>query len=143
VKPLPQMLRRQRAVEATEARFGGKSINWRGGPTCVHMARFHIRKMGRRVPAMPTIRSMAGAKRALTARGWANVCEMLDGIGLERIAPAFLRLGDLVVIGSEDGLGSIFISTGEAMFIGWPDEVAELARVEVVNPDGLLGAWRV
>lgn len=142
-KPLPEMLRRQQAVAATEGRFGGKAFDWRKGATCVHLARFHLRKMGRKVPALPSVRSMLGAKRALTQRGWSDVADLLDGIGLERIAPAFLRLGDLVVLGSEDELGSIFVSTGESMFIGWADEIGPLARVEVFNPDGLRGAWRV
>lgn len=142
-KGKPEMLRRQQAVLATETKYGGRDFDWKRKATCLHLASFHLRRMGRRPPALPQVGSLLAARRELAKRGWANVAEMLDGLGLARIAPAFLRLGDLVVIGSDDGLGSIFVSTGESMFIGWADELAPLARIDVFAPDNLLGAWRI
>lgn len=142
-KKVREMARREQAVKATEAKYGGRAFDWKGKATCLHLTSFHLRRMGKRPPPLPQVGSPLAARRELAKRGWANVAEMLDGIGLQRIAPAFLRLGDLVVLASEDGLGSIFISTGERHFIGWADELAPLARIDVFNPDGLLGAWRI
>lgn len=139
----PEMLRRQEAVLATRAKYGPRTFAWKPKATCLHMTNFHLRKMGRKPPKLPQIGSLLAAKRELAKRGWANVADMLDGIGLERIAPAFLRLGDLVATESDDGLGAIFIASGESKFIGWSTDLPEMAVIDVFNPDGLLGAWRV
>ena len=150
-KKVREMARREQAVKATEAKYGGRAFDWKGKATCLHLTSFHLRRMGKRPPPLPQVGSPLAARRELAKRGWANVAEMLDGIGLQRIAPAFLRLGDLVVIAGDTdedgepvmGLGAIFVSTGERHFIGWADELAPLARIDVFNPDGLLGAWRI
>lgn len=139
----PEMLRRQEAVAATRAKYGAREFDWKSKATCLHMARFHLVKMGRKPPRLPQVGSLLAARKALNARGWGNVADMLDAIGLERIPPAFLRLGDLVATGSDDELGSIFVSSGESKFIGWTTEMPAMAVVDVFNPDGLLGAWRV
>lgn len=142
-RKLPEMLRRQQAVEATKAKYQRREFAWKPKATCLHMANFHLRRMGRKPPKLPQIGSLLAAKRELAKRGWGTVADMLDGIGLERIAPAFLRLGDFVAISSDDGLGSIFISTGEHTIMGWATDIPLLAVVDVTDPDALLGAWRV
>lgn len=142
-RPLPEMIKRQRAVLATQGKYQRRAFDWKTKATCLHLANFHLRRMGRKPPRMPQIGSLLAAKRALKARGWGNVADMLDGIGLARIAPAQLRLGDLIATASDDGLGSIYIATGESTFIGWTVDVPELAVIDVFNPDDLLGAWRV
>ncbi len=142
-RKMPEMLRRQQAVLATEANYAGRAFDWKAQATCLHLASFHLRRMGKRPPALPRVGSLLAAKRELAKRGWVNVAEMLDGIGLQRIAPAFLRLGDFVALGSDDGLGAIFVSTGERHFIGWAEELEPLVRIELIAPDNLLGAWRI
>lgn len=134
--------RRRRATQATLDRFRGKTFDWRTGVTCVHLARFHLIKSGRRPPQLPRIRSELAARRALKQRGWTNVAEMLDGIGLERIAPAAMLLGDLAVAGSDDGIGAIFVCAGPHKLLGWREDAPELVRLDVTL-DQLDGAWRV
>jgi len=137
------LLRRQRATEATMAKYRHREHDWRDAVTCVHMARFHLRRMGHRPEALPRIRSGVAAARALRARGWASVADMLDAQpGLQRIPPAAMMLGDLAVVASEDGIGAIAVCAGPQKLIGW-HELAEGMVVVDVRLDELDGAWRL
>lgn len=142
-KAKPDLLRRQKAVQETMEKYRSRPFDWRSKATCLHMARFHLRRMGRKPPPMPQVGSLLAAKKALKERDWLNVADMLDGIGLERIAPAMMLLGDLVAIESEDGIGSIFVAAGPNKIIGWCVEQEGLAVVDLAAPENLKGAWRV
>jgi len=137
-----ELERRRVATEKTLKRYRKKVFDWSRGITCVHLARFHLRAMGHRPETLPRIRSALAAKRALKARGWESVEQMLDSM-LPRIAPAQMMLGDLTVLPSEDGLSAIFVCAGPQKAFGWAEEQPELAVVDVQNLDGLRGAWRV
>lgn len=135
----PDMIRRQQAVQATMDKYRARAFDWKGKATCLHMARFHLVRMGRKPPALPQVGSLLAARRALAERGWANVGEMLDGIGLERIAPAAMRLGDLAMIEDDSGLGGIVISAGGKV-IGWHEDAAGMVVMDLLQADA---AWRV
>lgn len=137
---LPDLVRRQNAVEATMAKYRARAFDWKGKATCLHMASFHLRRMGKRPPALPQVGSLLAAKRELAKRGWADVGAMLDGIGLERIAPAAMRLGDLAMLEDDSGLGGIVISASAGKVIGW-NEAAE--GMVVLIPLEIVAAWRV
>lgn len=138
-KKLPDLIRRRRAVEATLAKYRARAFDWKSKATCLHMARFHLARMGRKPPPLPQVGSLLAAKRALATRGWADVGEMLDGIGLERIAPAAMRLGDLAMLESADGLGSLVVSAG-AKAIGWHDDAPGMVVMDLL---AIKAAWRV
>jgi hypothetical protein len=125
------------------AKYRGKDLNWSKGITCVHVARFILRKLGHNIPKLPPIRSQLGAVRALKEKGWANVTEMLDAQpSLTRIAPAQMLPGDLCASDSEDGIGAILISCGGVKVFGLHPDATQMVVIDV-NMDALTGAWRV
>lgn len=143
VTALPDLIRRQRATQATLDKYRNKPFDWKKAITCVHMARFHLRRMGHKVPELPRIRGAIGATRALRERGWENVAQMLDAqASLERIAPAFMRVGDLAVLPGDEAMDSIVICAGMHKLLGWHQDW-HVGMIEMEAPlDNLLGAWR-
>lgn len=135
---MKDLLRRQKAVGKTLAKYRGKEFDWQAGCTCIHMLRFHMRQMGHKPEPLPRIRSAVGARRALDRREWSGVSDMLDSM-LERIPPARMLLGDVAVFRSEDGFGAITISLGGKV-MGWHDEAPMMTALEPIEIDG---AWRV
>lgn len=137
------LLRREAATTATLAKYRTKAFDWKKGVTCVHMARFHLRKMGHAIEVLPRIRGPIGARRIMAQRGWPDVAAMLDGqASLERIAPAFMRLGDLGVLPADEGFEGIVIHTGLHKLLGWHQDWPH-GMIEMEAPlDALLGAWR-
>ncbi len=133
-----EMLRRQRAVEATLAKYRDAPFDWAAGKTCLHMARFHLRQMGHRPEGLPRIRSALAARRALDVRGWKHVGDMLDTL-LPRIAAAQMVLGDVALLDSGDGFGAIVISLGGKV-MGWHEDYAGMTALD---PLRMAGAWRV
>jgi hypothetical protein len=92
---------------------------------------------------LPRIRSLAGARRALAERGWANVAEMLDAQpGLMRIAAAEMLPGDLAVLNSGDDIGAIFVCAGAHKAIGWREDAPGMVVLDLSFGD-IGGAWRV
>ena len=137
----PALLRKA-ATEATQARYRGKVFDWRTGATCVHMARYHLRQLGRRPPTLPRLRSALAAKRARQRRGSPDVGDMLDGIGLQRIAPAQMLLGDLAVGPADEFFGAIGVCAGPLKLLGWREDAPGLVILDV-DLSQLTGAWRV
>lgn len=146
---LPEALRRQKATAATEARFRWKPFDWKAGHHCLAMAAFHLKAMGHRTEKPPRVRGLLGARRMLDARGWPSVAEMIDAQGLERIAPASMKLGDLAFRSSEDGLGGLLICVSAHKLMGWfPQNTvetigADLMVVMDMSFDQVEAAWRL
>ena len=137
-----ELVRRQQATFATLQRYRGRALDWQAAITCVHMARFHLRQLGHRPPALPRIRSFIAARHALTARGWSDCAQMLDAQPwLAQIAPAAMLPGDLAFRASEDGLGSILICAGAQKAMGW-FEGADGMVVMDMNFGQFAAAWR-
>lgn len=132
------MLRRQKATQATLERFRDKPFSWVKANTCVHLARFHMRQMGHKPPAVPQIRSALGARRQLDLRGWADVGDMMDSM-FPRIPSANLALGDLAMMKSGDGFGAIVLSLGGKV-LGWHEDFDGMT---VLEPLEFAGAWRL
>lgn len=139
-KAKPEMVRRQKAVEATMAKYWSRRLDWKSKATCLHMTWFHLRRMGKRPPALPQIGSLLAAKRELAKRGWANVGDVLDFLKLERIAPAAMRLGDLAMLEDDSGLGGIVISASAGKVIGWHEDAGGMM---VLTPLEIKAAWRI
>ena len=140
---MSDLIRRAKALAATEKKVRGKPLDWAKGMTCVHMGRFHLRQMGHRPEALPRIRSLIGARRALKERGCINVAELLDAQpGLSRISPAMMLPGDLAVLASDDDIGSIFVCAGPHKLIGWREDFPGAVVLDL-SFDHISGAWRV
>jgi len=118
------LLRRNAALEQTARQFRKKSLDFRTAD-CMRMARAHLVAMGHQPPPMPCYSSLAGARRALKKMGFKSIEGLLAGL-LERIPPALVLPGDLVVLrgevdGEEVDLESIAIAMGQGKYLGWYD----------------------
>lgn len=106
----PENVRRTIAADRTAQRFSGRVWSWADGATCAHLARFHLRQLGLSPEPMPRLRSTVAAHRALAARGWEDVADMLDAQpSLARIMPADMLPGDLAAFPTPDGAGTIAV----------------------------------
>lgn len=139
MKSAPELVRRKEAVEATLAKYRERPFDWKAGTTCIHLLRFHLRKMGHRPEPLPRLRSAIGARRALKERGWKHVGDMLDQL-LPRIPWANMLLGDVAMLRSGDGFGAITICAGPQKLLGWHDDAAGM---KILEPHEIEGAWRV
>ena len=144
-KPVPDLVRRNRALTATKDKFAGKLFDL-GQADCIQLARFHLVKMGhRRLPKADGYSSPAGAKKALKALGFANLEELFDSL-LERIAPAFMLPGDIGLVQAEEGapaweVGTVVISVGRK-FLGWHSEQRILSIMQPLTDAPFVAAWR-
>lgn len=136
----PDLLRRHRATSATLEKYRDAVFDWQGGVTCVHMARFHLRKMGHKIEPLPRIRSAVAARRALQMRGWANVRDMLAA-RLPEIPQAAMLLGDLVTADGPDGFGGILICAGRHKLMGWHEDMPGLVMIDF-EPAAVTGTFR-
>jgi hypothetical protein len=141
-KRRPELIRRQRAVERTMKRFGGKAFKM-GANDCVKLARFHLKEMGHKLPSTGHYKTAAEAAKQLKKQGAKNLTQLLDKY-LERIPPAAMILGDVAVPPSEPDapaakLGTIIVMASGHKFIGWHPDVEELAVMSVSEIDV---AWR-
>ena len=140
--PGHDLLRRSAATQATLDKYRGTAWSWDAGRTCVHLARFHLRAMGHKPERIPQVSSALSARRALKARGWAGVVDLLDAQpGLLRIAPAMMLMGDVASAPSPDGIGGILICAGPHKFFGWRDDVEGMVVLDI-RADQLTAAWR-
>lgn len=136
-----ELERRRVATEKTLKRYRNKVFDWSRGITCVHLARYHLRAMGHRPETLPRIRSALAAKRALKARGWESVEQMLDSM-LPRIVPAQMMLGDLATVPGEGGMDAVVVCAGPHKVFGWRADKPDLALLDI-SLDELSAAWRV
>lgn len=116
------LARRAAATKSTYDKYLGKSFSWRGR-TCVHVLRFHLRKMGHKPPPMPQFQSAIGAMTALSMRGVPDLAGLMRSIGLLEIQPSEMIVGDVGVLPGDDGrtdgiFGALVICAGNK-FMGW------------------------
>jgi len=139
---LPDLIRRQRAVEKTQARFAGKVFEL-GSNDCVKLARAHLKAMGHELPSTGHYSTAMEARAALKKQGVKNLEHLLDRF-LTRIPPAMMLLGDVALLKSEpeeasaSEFGTLVINAG-SKFIGWHPDKADLAVMDVLLIDA---AWR-
>lgn len=140
----PQMLvRRTEITQATLDRFKDRPLAY-GSADCVQKAAFHLRAMGHTVLLTKggRYRSAIGAVRALHRAGYRSLCEALDAMVLERIAPASAWTGDILAMPPEEGarLEALGIALGNGRVTGWHPDSPGCA---VLQPEQYLAAWRV
>lgn len=137
-----EMIRRQQAAQAAVDRF--KGAPWELGKNdCVRMAAFVLRKMGHRpqLGKAGSYKTGAGALLALKRAGYGTLAEALDGLGLERVAPAAARVADIVMIPGEAPLdGALTIAVGNGRVLGFHEDIA---TADILQPVEFLAAWRL
>lgn len=139
------LAQRAAATRATYVKYLGRPFSWRGG-TCVHVLRFHLRKMGHRPPAMPQFRSAIGAETALRAQGAADLAGLMRGLGIPEIAPSEMIIGDVAILPGDDGrtdgiFGAVVICAGNK-FMGWHGAGEGFEAIDDVLPH-VKAAFRV
>jgi len=141
-KPIGLVARAQ-ATERTLARYRFRAFDWATGATCIHLARTHLKNMGRAVPMVPRFTTPLGAKKALEATGFGTIAALLDD-RLERIAPAEMWVGDIAVLPGCDGLfDAIAISAGNGVMLGWHGgDLSRMHNLVEVDQAAIIGAWR-
>lgn len=144
-KAVPDLVRRNRALIATQARFAGKAFKL-GDADCVQLVRYHLGQMGHRgLPKASGYSSPAGVKRTLKGLGFADLESLFDSL-LERIPPAFMRPGDIALVQAEEGApawqtGTVVISIGRK-FLGWHPDADILAVIQPTIDEPFIAAWR-
>ena len=138
---MTEMERRVEAAQATLDAFKGKPFRW-GRCDCARIAASHLRRMGHqvRLPASGSYGSALTAVKALRERGYQTLGDALDGMGLERIAPAAALVGDIVQGASGDALGALGVLLGNGRLLGFHEHAAGAA---VLQQLAMSAAWRV
>lgn len=137
---VPDMIHRQQATQATMDKYRNRKFDWKSKATCLHLAWFHLRRMKRKPPTLPQIGSLLAAKRELAKRGWKDVGDILDAIGLKRIPPAAMLLGDLAMLEDDSGLGGIAVNMGGGKAIAWHEDAEGMVVIDMLR---IAAAWRV
>ncbi len=130
---------RAKNVNATQSKFGAKPFKW-GGCDCAKMLAFHLRKFGHKVPRATGYRSALTAKKKLLSLGYETLPALIDGIGLQNIAPASALLGDVVSFACDDPLGGVGIVHGNGNMMCFHED--HLTPV-IMSMDQIDQAWRV
>lgn len=135
------MKRRAVAAQACIDRFSGKSYDPAAHRDCAHMVRHALHKLGRRVGQgkLPHYTTEAGGIKAVRKMGFANLIEVLDSFGLERIPPAAALAGDIVALPSEHPMGALAVAVGNGRLLAYLD--GEAGAV-IIEPAEMLCAWR-
>lgn len=133
------LITRRDATQKTFDKYRSRPFDWNGA-TCIHLARTQLRNMGHKPPRIPAFRSAIGAKRAMKDAGYATIADIFDGLGLPRIAPARMKVGDIAILPGEDGWDAVVISAGGKL-LGWHG-----ASEDGLQPIGeavaqITGAW--
>lgn len=129
------------ATNKTITKYRNKPFDW-DGETCLHLARTQLRNMGHRPPRIPRFYSALGAKRAMVKAGYPDMAAIFDSLGLARISPAAMLVGDIATLPGEDGFDAIVICAGGKL-LGWHG--SDLSRLQPIGEAmaDVIAAWRV
>ena len=142
MKRIDPLVRRRNAAQLTLDTWSKRPMRL-GTHDCVRMVAAHLRRLGYQVKLPPSgsYRTVNSAVKALRAAGHDSVAAALDAMGLERIAPAAAIVGDVLMLESADGLGSLTVALGNGRVAGYHDDVG--AGAAVLQPVEYVAAWRV
>lgn len=135
------MLKRAAVAQACVERFVGKPYH-PATRHCGKLAAHALAKMGRSAKLLNASRhtTEAGALKYIRRTGFASLVELVDAMGLERIAPASALPGDIVALPSGDAFGcSLSVAIGDGMVVG----LIEGSAYQVLIPHQFVAAWRV
>lgn len=141
---MKEIEQRRAAVIASEQRFREKRFDWRKSATCIHLVRFQASQMGHKLPTVPRFRSALTAKRALLSTGFQTLPGFLDS-RFERVAPAFMRVGDILAVPGSEGFEACYIKCDKTKFLGWHQDTETCTIIDLTDEDirNSLGAWRL
>lgn len=135
--------KRAAAVKACEARFLGKPFEVASKRECVRLIAHALHHAGVKVGPLKgaNYTTLAGAVRTLKKRGFKDLIEAVDSLGLKRIPPASAIAGDIIALPSGDAFGcALTLAVGNGRVMGWL-EGSPLCRA--MQPTEYLAAWRL
>lgn len=134
---------RQKAVQACMDRFADKPFE-PGVRDCGKLAAHVLHGMGRKAKLLNGWRgkSWGSAVRYIEAKGFGSLVELVDAMGLERIAPAAALPGDLIAMPTDaEGFGcslSVALDNGRVLGLN-----TATGLIEPMIPHIFVCAWRV
>ena len=133
--------RRRDAAQATLDYWAGKPFSW-GVCDCSRIVAWHLRQLGYNagLSRFGRYRTALGARAALRRGGHETIGDVLDGLLLARIAPAFALTGDIVLGAGTDSFGAFGIMLGNGAMLGFHEDAA---GVSVLRRVQLETAWTV
>jgi len=130
-----------RAAQACIDRFDGKAYE-PGKRDCAILAAHLLHQYGLPVPIMKGLKysTEIGAARALKRTGCCDLIAAVNTLGLQQIAPAATRTGDLVGIPCEGGPWgcALTVAVGNGRVFGFFNGAAHC-----FEPLAFVAAWRV
>lgn len=142
-----EMLKRAATTQACMDRFDGKPLNWTARH-CGKLAAHAMHGMGRSAKLLNACRatSAKGAASYLEKVGFASLVELMDATGLERIAPAFARPGDIIAMpaAEDDPFGcSLAVALDNGRILGFQADETGRKVCQVLVPHEFMTAWRL
>lgn len=138
------MLKRAAAVQACMDRFAFKSVE-PGVRDCGKLAAHDLHKMGRKAKLLNGWKGQTwpSAIRYIRRQGFADLLELVDAMGLERIAPAAALPADLIAMPTdeENGFGcslAVALDNGRVLALN-----PATGLIEPMIPRMFVCAWRV
>jgi hypothetical protein len=124
-------------TQLTVERFRDQPFAW-GQCDCARLAAFHLKQFGvkARLVSFGPYRSAAGAGLALRRKGFADLADVADKLGLKRIAPAAALVGDLMGFRHpQQELGVVMsINLGNGRALGFMDNGDGVERCYIFPP---------
>lgn len=118
----PELVRRHSVAQACVDSFLGHQLRF-GSKDCIKLAAFCLRKHNIAIPALKGVRyaSEAEGLEALKAKGYADLTEAVDGVGLPRIPAAMAWPADLVAMPAKEDTpwgASLCVALGNNRLLG-------------------------
>lgn len=124
--------------------FAGQPMDWSAPRHCGRLAAQAMMRMGRDAKLLNACRAttVRGVLTYLRRNKFADLVELMDATGLERIAPAEARPGDIVALVSapDDGFGCSLTVALDAGRVLAANPLTGL--FEPMTPHVFVGAWR-
>lgn len=125
--------------------FAGQPMDWKARLHCGRLAAQSMMRMKRNAKLLNACRAttLRGVLKYLKKNKFADLVELMDATGLERIAPAMARPGDIVALPSEadDGFGcALTVALSDGRVLGANHHTNQF---EPLTPHVFVAAWRV
>ena len=133
-----ELERRALAVKATQKAYEARAFDWQH--SCMHMVKFHAKQLGHNMPSIPRFNGPLGARKSMKAMGFDSLEQVMDKF-FDRINPAHMLIGDVMMCDSPDGLGGLLIRADIRKYLGYYDD----AGCVIIDPGmkPATGAWRL
>lgn len=142
---MTEMIRRAAATQACMDLFAGRTNDLAERRHCGRLAAQSMMRMGRSAKPLNACRAttLRGILAYLKRNGWDSLVDLMDATGLERIAPAMARPGDIIALPSapNDGFGcslTVALSDGRVLASN-----PATGLFEPMTPHLFVAAWRV